>query len=95
MKGEKEKRQRSTEEVAGAARRMIRALGERVGDEDPIDLRLIVDLKSALDEALLEAIRGQRAATPPFSYAEIAAGLGTSKQAVQQRLTRPSQGDVA
>lgn len=87
-------RERSAEEVAGAARRMIRALGRRVGEADPIDLELIVQLRGEVEAAFLVAMRAQKDVAG-FSYAEIAAGLGTSKQAVQQRLTRPPQGDVA
>lgn len=86
-------RERSAEEVAGAARRMIRALGRRVGDADPVDLLLVVELRAVVEAAYVEAMRGQRAAG--FSYAEIAAGLGTSRQAVQQRLSSSQSGDVA
>lgn len=78
-------RERSTEEVAGAARRMIRALGRRVGDADPVDLQLIVELRADVEAAFLAAMREQHEGTG-FSYAEIAAGLGTSKQAVAKRL---------
>lgn len=85
-------RERSAEEVAGAARRMIRALGRRVGDADPIDLLLVTQLRAEVEAAYLDAMRSQREAG--FSYAEIAAGLGTSKQAVAQRLSA-SKGDVA
>lgn len=77
----------STREVgdtAGAARRMIRALGRRVGEADPIDLRLIVELRAEVDQALMAAIRGQVEAG--FSHAEVADGLGTSRQAVTKRL---------
>ena len=77
-------RERSAEEVAGAARRMIRALGRRVGREDSVDLALIVALRDEVEAALDDAMRGQRAMG--FSYAEIAAGLGVSKQAIAQRL---------
>jgi DNA-directed RNA polymerase specialized sigma24 family protein len=84
-------REREAGEVAGAARRMIRALGRRVADADPIDLLLIVELRAEVEAAYLAAMRGQREAG--FSYAEIAAGLGIRKQAVQQRLA--SESDVA
>ncbi len=90
-------RERSAEEVAGAARRMIRALGRRVGDADPIDLVLITQLRGEVEAAFLEAMRAQHEDSG-FSYAEIAAGLGVKRQAVAQRLAvkRPaSQGDVA
>jgi hypothetical protein len=85
----------STREVgdtAGAARRMIRALGRRVGEADPIDLQLITDLEGELEAALLVAIQGQRAAG--FSLSEIGEGMSVSKQAVAKRLAQASS-DVA
>lgn len=78
-------RERSAEEVAGAARRMIRALGRRVGDADPIDLQLVLALRAEVDRAFLTALQGQ--AEAGFSHAEIAEGLGTSRQAVTKRLS--------
>lgn len=86
-------RERSAEEVAGAARRMIRALGRRVGECDPVDLHLIADLRAEVEAAFLAAMREQHAGTG-FSYAEIAAGLGTSRQAIAKRLG-PASTDVA
>jgi DNA-directed RNA polymerase specialized sigma24 family protein len=86
-------REREASEVAGAARRMIRALGRRVGREDSVDLQLIIDLRAEVEAALTEAMRGQRALG--FSYAEIGAGVGWSKQAVAQRLSAASRDDVA
>jgi hypothetical protein len=86
----------STREVgdtAGAARRMIRALGRRVGVESPEDLQLIMDLRAEVEAAVTAAMRGQRSAG--FSYAEIGAGVGLSKQAVAQRLASDSRHDVA
>lgn len=77
-------RERSAEEVAGAARRMIRALGRRVGDADPVDLQLVTALRAEVEAAVTAAMRDQRAAG--FSLAEVGAGLGMSKQAVAKRL---------
>lgn len=85
-------RERSTEEVAGAARRMIRALGRRVGDADPIDLQLVVALRAEVEAAYMVALQAQEAAG--FSHREIAEGLGTSRQAVTKRLAPRAQ-DVA
>lgn len=84
-------RERSAEEVAGAARRMIRALGRRVGDADPIDLQLVLALRQEVDRAFLAALQGQVAAG--FSHAEIAEGLGTSRQAVTKRLAAVPERD--
>jgi DNA-binding phage protein len=63
---------------------MIRALGRRVGEADPIDLQLILELRAEVDRAFLVALQGQVAAG--FSHAEIAEGIGTSRQAVTKRL---------
>lgn len=89
----KAKREREPAELAGAARRMIRALGRRVGEADPVDLQLIIALRAELDAAFLAAMRAQHDETG-FSYSEIAAGLGTTRQAVQKRLREPAD-DVA
>lgn len=83
---------REVGDTAGAARRMIRALGRRVGEADPIDLQLITDLEAELEVALLVAIRGQRAAG--FSLSEIGEGMSVSKQAIAKRLAQASS-DVA
>lgn len=64
-------------------RRIVRAHGRRVAGADPEDLPALADLHRAVDDALREAVRGQRDAG--FSWADIARGLGTSKQAAQQR----------
>lgn len=85
-------REREASEVAGAARRMIRALGRRVAAADPVDLQLVVALRSEVEAAFAEALRGQVA--NGFSHAEIAEGLGTSRQAVTKRLASASD-DVA
>lgn len=90
-------REREASEVAGAARRMIRALGRRVAEADPVDLLLIVALREEVETALCAAMQGQRA--NDFSLAEIGAGVGLSKQAIAQRLAaagdRPVGDDVA
>lgn len=62
--------------------RMIRAAGRRVADSDPEDLVELVALQAALDAALAAAVEGQR---DRYSLAQIARGLGVSKQAVAQR----------
>lgn len=79
------KREREVGDVAAGVARMVRALGRRVGDADPIDLRLLVDLRAAVDDALVAAMLDQRRR---FSLAEIADGLGTTRQNVRQRLAR-------
>ena len=77
------KRERETPEFAQAVRRMIRAHGRRCGNADPEDLAELVELSDALAEALNDAVAGLRA--NGFSWAQIAGGLGTTRQAAQQR----------
>jgi hypothetical protein len=86
----------STREVgdtAGAARRMIRALGRRCGQESPEDLELIVALRAEVEAALTAAMEGQRAAG--FSLREVGRPIGMSKQAVAQRLASDARHGVA
>lgn len=78
------KRVRETPEIAAGVRRMVRALGRRVGDGDPVDLKELLALQVALDEALVEAVAMQHDGTG-FSWAEIARELGTTRQAAQMR----------
>jgi hypothetical protein len=71
------------DEYAAFARRVIRAWGRRVaaGDIDAIS-----DMAAAareLDDAMRRAVAGLRA--KEYSWAEIAARLGVTRQAAQQR----------
>lgn len=61
---------------------MIRAHGRRVAAGDPADLPDLVALRRAVDAAIVEAVRGQREL---FSWADIAAGLGTTRQSAHER----------
>lgn len=83
---------REVGDTAGAARRMIRALGRRCGEESPEDLELIVELRAEVEAALTRAMQGQREAG--FSLREVGAPIGMSKQAVAQRLAAAAS-DVA
>lgn len=76
------KRVRETPEIAAGVRRQAAALGRRIGQGDPADLHELLALREVVDQALTEAVRQQHEI---FSWAEIAAGLGTSRQAVQMR----------
>lgn len=64
-------------------KRMIKAAGKRVGDADEHELRELVALRKDLSEAIQAAVDGQRAIGR--SYADIAAGLGMSRQAAFKR----------
>lgn len=70
-------------DYAGMVRRTIRAFGRRLAKADPDDLELILAMRSELDEAIATAVMGQRASG--FSWAEIARGIGMSRQAAFQR----------
>lgn len=66
--------------------RMLRAGARRIANADPEDLVEMVALSAQLDEAITRAVAGQRATG--YSWAEIGAPLGMSKQAAQQRFGR-------
>lgn len=67
-------------------RRMLRAGARRLATADPDDLAEMVALRDDLDQAILQAIAGQRAAGT--SWEAIGAPLGLSKQGAQQRYGR-------
>jgi hypothetical protein len=71
------------DEFAGFARRIIRAHGRRVASGDVEALRDLVALSTVIDESITQAVIGLRAFG--YSWAEIAARLGITRQAAQQR----------
>jgi len=66
-------------EYAAFMRRAVRAFVRRAGN-DPEALRMLVDLGRYVDESVAEGIKG--AHNTGYSYGEIAARLGISRQAV-------------
>lgn len=64
-------------------RRIIRAHGRRVGGADPEDLVELAELRDVVEEAIADAVRGLREGG--CSWAQVARGLGTTRQAAQQR----------
>ena len=70
-------------DVTAAAARMIRAVGRRVADGDPEDLAELLALSDVLHESTRVAVDGLRA--QGRSWAEIAAPLGTTRQAAFKR----------
>ena len=68
---------------AAFARRIIRAHGRRVADGDVEALRDLVALSSVIDQAITDAVIGLRQFG--YSWADIGARLGISRQAAQQR----------
>ncbi|MBB5870581.1 hypothetical protein F4553_003960 [Allocatelliglobosispora scoriae] len=76
-------------DFASFCRRIIRAHARRVAAGDVEALTDLINLSSALDEAINDAVRGLRAEPYVYSWAEIARRLGISKQAAQQRWGKP------
>lgn len=70
------------ESYAKFCARVVRSLGDRVGNGDCHHLGYIRDLKNLCAEAEGRAILGLLA--QGYSYAEIGAGLGISRQAVHK-----------
>lgn len=79
--------ERETFEYAAMMRRMLRAHGRRVADADPEDLTDLIALRDDLEAAIADAVRGQRE-QHGRSWADIARGLGTTRQNAQQRYGR-------
>lgn len=86
MSAGRRKVERETPDVAKGVARMIKAVGKRIGCEDPVDLAELRRLREALDEAEVLAVSGLRASGN--SWSEIGEGLGTTRQNAQQRYSR-------
>ena len=71
------------DEYAAFVRRIVRAYARRVATGDVEALADMVALSTLLDQAIDEAVTGLRA--HGYSWAEIAARLGITRQAAQQR----------
>ena len=71
------------DEYAAFARRVLRAYARRIADGDVEALTLMLGLSAEIDTAIAEAVTGLRAAG--YSWAEIGARLGVTRQAAQQR----------
>ncbi len=71
------------DEYAAFVRRIVRAYARRVATGDVEALTDMVALSSVLDDAIGDAVTGLRG--HGYSWAEIAARLGISRQAAQQR----------
>jgi hypothetical protein len=78
---------RERREYGEFARRILRAYSRRVADGDVEALSLMTGLADELDAAIAEAVRGLRARG--YSWAEIGARLGITRQAAQQRWGTP------
>lgn len=83
MKAKRPRKDVETMDYLGAAKRFIRAAGRRVGECDEIELAELLALRAVVDEAVAEAVAGQR--TYGKSWAAIARGTGTTREAAWQR----------
>ena len=74
---------RRQDEYAAFVRRILHAYSRRVGDGDVEALALMLGLTEEIDTAIAEAVKGLRG--HGYSWAEIGARLGITRQAAQQR----------
>jgi hypothetical protein len=81
-------RQVENDEYAAFARRVLRAYARRIADGDVEALALMLGLSAEIDDAIGQAVRGLREFG--YSWAEIGARLGVTRQAAQQRWGRAS-----
>ena len=71
------------DEYAAFARRIVRAYARRVATGDIEAVAELVTFSAHIDDAIREAVGGLR--TFGYSWADIAARLGVTRQAAQQR----------
>ncbi len=83
------KRYTETEEFGRAVERMLRAYGARVGMADMEDLRQLVTLRDLLDEITADAV--DRLRWTGYSWADVGAAMGVTRQAAQQRWGTPRE----
>jgi hypothetical protein len=76
------------DEYAAFARRVLRAYARRVADGDVEALIPMFGLAAEIDDAISQAVKGLRESG--YSWAEIGARLGITRQAAQQRWGRPA-----
>jgi hypothetical protein len=75
-------------EYAAFARRVLRAYARRIADGDIEALAHMLGLSAEIDTAISQAVTGLRQSG--YSWAEIGARLGITRQAAQQRWGHPS-----
>lgn len=77
------RRERSFEDVYGAAERMLKALARRTGEADEFELGELVGMRDVLEQAIVEAIREQLHYGK--SWQSIGDSLGITRQAAFKR----------
>jgi hypothetical protein len=83
LSAKRRKRFVETDDYAAFIRRAIRAHGRRVADGDVEALPGLIALADELDQAITTAVTGLRG--DGYSWTEIAARLGVTRQAARQR----------
>ena len=86
LTGNRRRRVVENDEYAAFTRRVLAAYGRRVATGDVEALAPMLALSRSLDEAIGQAVTGLRQFG--YSWAEIGARLGLTKQAVHQRWGR-------
>ena len=76
------------DDYAAFARRILRAYARRIADGDVDALIAMTGLAQEIDTAIGQAVTGLR--QYGYSWAEIGARLGITRQAAQQRWGRPA-----
>lgn len=69
--------------IAGMLRRMIRSAGRRVGEGDIAELESLLNLQHELECSIADAVAGLIA--EGYSWAEVAAVAGVTRQAAHRR----------
>ena len=80
-------RYRSTHELLGGVRRMLRSAGQRAGGADEPELADLLSIQNDLDAAISAAVARQREQGKTWATIGLLAG-GLSKQGAQQRFER-------
>lgn len=75
-----------TSEYMAMLRRMIRAAARRVAEGDEPELEEFAALTEVLDQAIADAVAGQR--EKGRSWSGIAVALGVTRQGAQQRFDK-------
>jgi hypothetical protein len=75
-------------EYAAFARRILRAYSRRIATGDVESLTHLINLAADINDAIQQAVNGLRATG--YSWTEIGARIGVTRQAAQQRWGRSS-----
>jgi hypothetical protein len=90
--GRRAERVREPDEFAAMTRRMVRALARRAGDADPAQFREVWAMLAEAEAAVTASVDSLRA--KGFSWAEIAAEVGVTRQGMSQWRKRRPGGDA-